>query len=416
MLGSQEKPVEVLAFCTGLFAAAAVVAARDTASLVYLACHSVSVILRFAYELRIRVLVHHEAHGPWSITYLGLEPAKVQEVLNEFHAAHRTCTPLKIAISIVSQGWLTLTGAPSSLALLNDFSAIIRKAPQMPTDLGGPAHTDFLPQIDVERVLGRSSLLAQKLDWNKVRMASPYSCKAYDHGTLGDMLREMVQGTAHEPLLIDKTTRACVDRLDKNATFRVTELGTMAHMPVILQALKAGRVKHSMNHYQPVASGEGRDVKRGGSDLVAIVGMAGRFPENDTIDGFWRDLLEGKCHIKKVPESRFRVDDYLDPTHKKKNSTAAQHGAWLANPGFFDNRLFNISPREALQMDPTHRLFLTACCEALEMAGYSPDATPSMHPDRISTFYGHTYVLNPTPTTPALLFHFLWHVKHPGNT
>lgn len=356
-------------------------------------------MLRFAYELRIRVLVHHEAHGPWSITYIGLEVPKVQVILDEFHAAYCTCTPLKIAISIVSQGWLTLTGAPSSLALLNAFSATIRKAPQMPTDLGGPAHTKFLPQIDVDKVLGSSSLLTQRLDWNKVRMASPYSCKVYDHGTLGDLLREIIQGTAHEPLLIYKTTTACVDRLDKNnTTYRVTELGTMAHMPAIVQTLRAGRVKYIMDHYQPVSSRETADemskAKRGGSDLVAIVGMAGRFPENDTVDGFWEDLLAGKCHIKKVPVSRFCVDDYLDPTHKKKNSTSAQHGAWLANPGFFDNRLFNISPREALQMDPTHRLFLTACFEALEMAGYSPDATPSMHPDRISTFYGHTYVLN----------------------
>ena len=49
-----------------------------------------------------------------------------------------------------------------------------------------------------------------------------------------------------------------------------------------------------------------------------------------------------------------------------------------------------MSPREALQTDPMHRLGLTSAYEALEMSGYVPNRTPSTCLDRIGTFYGQT--------------------------
>lgn len=81
---------------------------------------------------------------------------------------------------------------------------------------------------------------------------------------------------------------------------------------------------------------------------------------------------------------------FYDPTGKKKNSTTAQHGSWLDRPGMFDNRLFNVSPREAAQMDPIQRLFLTTSYEALESAGYSPNATLATESSRIATYFGQT--------------------------
>lgn len=89
-----------------------------------------------------------------------------------------------------------------------------------------------------------------------------------------------------------------------------------------------------------------------------------------------------------VPKSRWDLDEFFDETGKKRNSTAAQHGSFLERPGLFDNRLFNISPREAAQMDPVQRLLLTTSYEALEMAGYSPNASLSTNSNRIATYFG----------------------------
>lgn len=46
---------------------------------------------------------------------------------------------------------------------------------------------------------------------------------------------------------------------------------------------------------------------------------------------------------------------------------------FIDKPGLFDNRFFNMSPREAVQTNPMHRLALITVYEALEMSGYRPN-------------------------------------------
>ena len=67
---------------------------------------------------------------------------------------------------------------------------------------------------------------------------------------------------------------------------------------------------------------------------------------------------------------------------------STKYGCFVKNMGVFDTKLFNISPREALQMDPMQRLLLLATYEAMEMAGYSPDGALSTNRKRIATYIG----------------------------
>ena len=84
------------------------------------------------------------------------------------------------------------------------------------------------------------------------------------------------------------------------------------------------------------------------------------------------------------------MDTHCDPTGKIKNTTLTPYGCFLDRPGFFDARLFNMSPREAAQTDPAQRLLLLTTYEALEMSGYTPNGSPSTASDRIGTFFGQT--------------------------
>lgn len=141
---------------------------------------------------------------------------------------------------------------------------------------------------------------------------------------------------------------------------------------------------------------------------LAIVGMAGRFPNAADHEKFW-DLLEAgldvhkrvwspyqlitmatDCSLRKVPKDRFNVETHYDPTGKIRNTSHTPFGCFIDEPGLFDPRFFNMSPREATQTDPMHRLGLASAYEALEMAGYVPNRSPSTRLERIGTFYGQT--------------------------
>ena len=99
-------------------------------------------------------------------------------------------------------------------------------------------------------------------------------------------------------------------------------------------------------------------------DTVAVIGMACRYPDADSVEEFWDLIKEGKCVIKGFPEDRFKPSDlYREPK-------GPFWGGYLRNLDEFDHRFFGISGREAKSMDPQQRLCLEVAYEAMETAGY----------------------------------------------
>ena len=70
------------------------------------------------------------------------------------------------------------------------------------------------------------------------------------------------------------------------------------------------------------------------------------------------------------------------------NKTMTQFGCFIDEPGLFDAPFFNMSPREALAVDPQMRLSLVTAYEALEQSGFVGNRTSSTKLERIGTFYG----------------------------
>ncbi|WP_018016280.1 SDR family NAD(P)-dependent oxidoreductase [Teredinibacter turnerae] len=93
---------------------------------------------------------------------------------------------------------------------------------------------------------------------------------------------------------------------------------------------------------------------------VAIVGMAGRFPGADSLETFWQNLVSGVDMVTPVPQERF-------------SNEARQYFAGLVD-GLeqFDPEFFKITGREAVLMDPQHRLLMELAWQAVEHAGYHP--------------------------------------------
>lgn len=122
---------------------------------------------------------------------------------------------------------------------------------------------------------------------------------------------------------------------------------------------------------------------------IAIVGMAGRFPNAANHELFWELLEKGTDTHKVIPKDRFD-ETHIDPTGHRKNTSHTPYGCFIDEPGLFDPRFFRMSPREATQTDPMHRLAILTAYEALEMSGYVPNRTPSTRLHRVGTFYGQT--------------------------
>lgn len=131
---------------------------------------------------------------------------------------------------------------------------------------------------------------------------------------------------------------------------------------------------------------------------IAIVGLSGRYPQSPDLDAFWRNLRDGRDCISEVPSSRWDWAAWF----KGEASDAAAEGAHLSRWGGFiegvdefDPRFFNISPREAIGIDPQERLFLQHAWLALEDAGLTRAAlqVPDAHglPGQVGVYAGVMY-------------------------
>lgn len=105
---------------------------------------------------------------------------------------------------------------------------------------------------------------------------------------------------------------------------------------------------------------------------IAIIGLAGRYPQAADLEAFWNNLSQGKDCITEIPASRWDWKPYYDPTKSRPGAHFSKWGGFMDGVDAFDPLFFNISPREARYMDPQERLFLETCWAALEDAGYRP--------------------------------------------
>jgi acyl transferase domain-containing protein/acyl carrier protein len=109
--------------------------------------------------------------------------------------------------------------------------------------------------------------------------------------------------------------------------------------------------------------------ERSRTEPLAVVGMACRFPSGaDHPDALWQLVLSGTDAIGEVPRDRWDHDALYDSDPEAPGKIHTRSGGFLENISGFDARFWNITPREAVSLDPQHRLLLEVCWEALENA------------------------------------------------
>ncbi|MGM1057642.1 beta-ketoacyl synthase N-terminal-like domain-containing protein [Saccharothrix sp. Mg75] len=130
---------------------------------------------------------------------------------------------------------------------------------------------------------------------------------------------------------------------------------------------------------------DNKAVKRRETGLeIAVIGMAGRFPQAEDVDRFWANLVEG---VEAV--SRFTDDELLDAGVTRAALDDANYvraKGVFPHVEHFDAEFFSYAPADATLIDPQVRALHEEVFHALEDAGYSAEGRP----EAIGLFLGAT--------------------------
>ncbi|HBL29035.1 MAG TPA: hypothetical protein DD490_19545, partial [Acidobacteria bacterium] len=115
---------------------------------------------------------------------------------------------------------------------------------------------------------------------------------------------------------------------------------------------------------------------------IAVIGLAGRFPDARNVGELWANVAAGRCSIRPFTETELLAagvspEELAHPGYVKA-------GLVLEDLERFDAAFFGFTPREAEIMDPQQRFLLECAVEALEAAGYANET----HAGRIGVYVG----------------------------
>ncbi|KAL2850157.1 polyketide synthase [Aspergillus pseudoustus] len=381
--------------CTGLLAAVAVSCSQDIFDLVSFGPEVVRVAFRLGLLVQRKTslvsLPNLDDSSSYSSVIAGIN-AETALRLTEKYCHDEALPPLsQVYVGAVGQGSVTVSGPPARLLdFLRCNSSL--KSGKVPVNglfhsknLYTAADTDSILQPLQSSSQQRISRLDLLSNSNGQRISSN-SCSGLLKEAIWDILSRQLRwdlmvenaaSTVTSSEAIEATILPFASSSGQSLATAIRQRGTKP-LRLLDTSLRSGDNNSSTVKKEEAAK----------KSKIAIIGFSGRFPEADDNEAFWQLLAAGLDVHKEIPKDRFDPWLYYDPTGKKKNSSAVTKGCFVRHPDLFDARFFGMSPREAEQTDPAQRLALMTAYEAMEMAGFVPDATPSTRRDRVGVFYG----------------------------
>lgn len=287
---------------------------------------------------------------------------------------------------------VTISGPPATIQALFLESEYFQQRKTVSLDIFGPFHASHLySDVDIEEIVQPTAETEVELASPSMRVISGTTERPSPFAGMDQFVRQVVGDILIRPLSFDQVLASVVSEVRDSGreTCKISSIGPSNAQSSLVSAIRAGTeaevsVGEQFGLTKPATDPSGTSVK------IAVVGMSGRFPEANNLESLWSLLEQGLDVHRRVPPDRFDIDAHYDPTGKRKNTSHTPYGCFIEEPGMFDPRFFNMSPREAYQTDPMGRLALVTAYEALEMSGFMPNRTPSSMLDRVGTFYGQT--------------------------
>ena len=290
---------------------------------------------------------------------------------------------------------LTVSGPPFLLQRFIESMSTASDIKQIGLPIYGPYHAKHLYSEKCLAELLQPFQETLNTYKPRVQILSSVTGKPIPASTTNQILKSVIQEILQEPLGWDRVVKGVVAEIDKRKATECNVLpaGT-ADISGLMSALKSVKncnvmLDDSLSKSHRPKKISNQSPEKFAESKIAIVGMAGRFPTAANHELFWEMLERGTDTHKVIPRDRFD-ETHIDPAGRRKNTSHTPYGCFVDEPGLFDPRFFRMSPREATQTDPMHRLAILTAYEALEMSGYVPNRTPSTMLHRVGTFYGQT--------------------------
>ncbi|TQK74548.1 acyl transferase domain-containing protein [Brevibacillus sp. AG162] len=216
---------------------------------------------------------------------------------------------------------------------------------------------------------GIDSILVVQLT-NSLRkdFANMSSTIFFEYQTIDALIEHLIE-TQKEALIkvIGLETQEAVDETSQNEIENVEMTASASSAYTDLPVRKTRR-------FLSVREQESKEADSPSSVVrdVAIIGLSGRYPQAKNVDEFWKRLKEGKNCISEIPKDRWDWKNYFDEEKGKKEAMYTKWGGFIDDMDKFDPLFFQISPKEAEEMDPQERLFLQEAYASIEDAGYTP--------------------------------------------
>ncbi|KAK1751945.1 polyketide synthase for naphthopyrone YWA1 [Echria macrotheca] len=388
----------LLGMCTGQLAASAVAAASTVVELVPLAVEAVVIAFRTGLQVtKTRQLLENgpDRNKNWSFIVPKMPADVAAARIEQFSQSANLPVGSRPFIGTVAPTSITIFGHPR---VLGDFfsSPIMADVKAIPVPVFAPYHEPNLyAESDIDHILESLSEAAGETAM-KLPVISSVTGGPISASTLREQLYSSLEEILRQPLLLDTVIKSVGSACQASSLNRwnILPIGTSASRLASALGERSG-ITVEIEQLGGAPSLSTRSLNAGGNgrpeqSKIAIIGYSGRFPDAASPEGLWEILEQGRDVHREIPADRFNVNTHYDPTGKTKNASGVRHGCFIKDPGFFDCRFFNLSPKEADQSDPAQRLALLTAYEAIEMAGIVPDRTPSTQRDRVGIFYGMT--------------------------
>ncbi|MFH8902660.1 amino acid adenylation domain-containing protein [Streptomyces coeruleorubidus] len=121
---------------------------------------------------------------------------------------------------------------------------------------------------------------------------------------------------------------------------------------------------------------------------IAIIGVAGRYPQAGDVTEFWRNLRAGRDSVEEIPADRWDHGLFYAADKSAKGKTYGKWGGFLPGADRFDPLFFRMSQIEAEHTDPQERVFLETVWHLMEDAGYTRE---QLRGARTGVFVGMMY-------------------------